>query len=513
MARVLDILEVSQKQKYIFKSNKLRDNINGSQDIARITSGKYLEKIADDTTLFTEQNNVVYAGGGHTVLDFPDNESAKKFNSVVTAHMLKAYPGINLYAAIMSYDETSSPGDNLKELVKTLETKKAEKRAAFHQGTFGVEKIDRNTMLPISKPSQGSKKENSTDEQQLDRDLIPEGRRPVYRFEDIGGSEHESSFIAVVHIDGNAVGRRISDYYESAQNLEWDNFKTKVKAFSDRIDADYKDAYREMNRLVDDRIKQGALDALDLKNNYFPVRRIISSGDDVTFVTEGRIGIECAVAFIRALTKKTNKEDGRGYAACAGVAIVHRKFPFYKAYELAESLCANAKKFGASLSPDNQGADISSIDWHIEFGEMPDTLEDIRDDYKTRDGRRVELRPYIIEAPGKVLAQEPIRQYERFVKLFSQISKSADAYATGKLKQMRNVLKQGEKSAEYYLKFNKIDGLAMESYHGIFNEIDISGIGKGRGLTKKIFVSTADGEDRAILFDVIELLDTFIILS
>ena len=37
-----------------------------------------------------------------------------------------------------------------------------------------------------------------------------------------------------------------------------------------------------------------------------------------------------------ALNKQINAEDKEGYAACAGVAIVHQKYPFYKAYELAE---------------------------------------------------------------------------------------------------------------------------------------------------------------------------------
>lgn len=90
-------------------------------------------------------------------------------------------------------------------------------------------------------------------------------------------------------------------------------------------------------------LKNRKLTALKLQGNTFPVRKIILAGDDVCFVTEGRIGLEAAKIFIEQLGSKTNKQDHQGYTACAGVAIVHKKYPFYKAYETAEMLCSNAK--------------------------------------------------------------------------------------------------------------------------------------------------------------------------
>ena len=156
--------------------------------------------------------------------------------------------------------------------------------------------------------------------------------------------------------------------------------------FSESIDENFKEAYKEMTEVVaknleeDLKKEEGDRKFKDLKlsNNHFPVRRIITAGDDICFVTEGRLGLECAAAFIKALGKTRNAVDHKSYSACAGVAIVHQKYPFYRAYELAELLCSNAKKFGASYSVDGSGKDVSAIDWHIEFGEMSDSLEAIR---------------------------------------------------------------------------------------------------------------------------------------
>lgn len=63
---------------------------------------------------------------------------------------------------------------------------------------------------------------------------------------------------------------------------------------------------------------------------------------------------------MKALWKRSEGEN----SACAGVAIVHQSYPFYKAYEIAESLCSSAKKYNASL--DKEGcANACAIDWHI----------------------------------------------------------------------------------------------------------------------------------------------------
>ena len=55
--RYLTILEVSQKQAYIFQNNELRSNVLNSADIAWITSGEYLEqtKLAGCQMLHTER--------------------------------------------------------------------------------------------------------------------------------------------------------------------------------------------------------------------------------------------------------------------------------------------------------------------------------------------------------------------------------------------------------------------------------------------------------------------------
>ena len=76
MSKTLVILEVSQKQKYIFLSKKLRENVLRSNEINYVTSPAFFEKVASE--YYHETGNFIYTGGGHAVLQFADEEQARK---------------------------------------------------------------------------------------------------------------------------------------------------------------------------------------------------------------------------------------------------------------------------------------------------------------------------------------------------------------------------------------------------------------------------------------------------
>lgn len=516
--KYLTILEVSQKQAFIFSSNRLKRNIENSDVIAWVTDPEYFESEISEPELFSIEKNTVYSGGGHTVLEFEGEDKAIRFTQLITKAIHKEFSGLEIFTKTISYDESKQPGENLSDLIGTLERKKAIRVSAFHQGSFGIEKIDRETMQPCLAEEQEKSTAFQQYEKRIEETMEVPGYKEIAQLEKLGGSKDISNFIAIVHIDGNAMGKRVESLDQKNPNVDWETYRKLRKDFSEAIDKDFKSAYKEMVECVVKNIEDGNLNALDLKEKMLPVRRLITAGDDICFVTEGRIGIECANIFIKKLNQKINAIDHEGYAACAGVAIVHRKYPFYKAYELAEMLCSNAKKFGAGIDREGLGKNVSAIDWHIEFGEMKDTLEEIRKNYVVKKEGTLELRPYIITAAGEQGAKEPLRRYENFRKLISKIQRETESensisYARGKLKTLRSVLKQGENEAFYFMKANHMDSLDTESYYDIFEKTDYSQIGKGEERKGHLFIKTADGVKRSILFDAIEAVDTFIRLE
>ena len=516
--KAVAILEVSQKQAFIFSSNKLKDNVANSAIIAWITSSEYFEEVCS-RELFCKEKNLIYAGGGHTVLQFCNKDAAVDFVKKVTLQVKVDYPEVELFAKVLECGEEIKLHD-LKELSKQLEVKKSERRAAFHQGSFGIEAVDSVTLNPevVSINGKQKKKEMPEEEKKIERELGPEGDYiPAGKFENLGGSREESNFIAVVHIDGNGMGKRVANLRESLEQEEaekgWGDVSGKLKEFSESIDQNFKDSYHDMVKDVQKRLESDKLSDLNLKEHCFPVRRIITAGDDICFVTEGRIGIECANLFIKHLNTKENSVDHKGYAACAGVAIVHQKYPFYRAYELAEMLCGNAKSYIATTGDADSGQEVSAIDWHIEFGELEDTIDEIRKDYEAEDGSRMELRPYIVSAPESFYEKDPARDYRKFQKLMKAMMGEGISFARGKMKNLRAYMHQGIEQTQYYLDNSGIGELGLLGNVGIYEKADLEKMFSGSGQNRKCYEKASDGKQHSLFYDAIELLDTYIALE
>lgn len=512
MKKYLMMIEVSQKQVFIFQNKRLANNIYASHLIQYITSEKYFKSVALQEF---DKGSVVYDGGGHTILEFSDKEDAKTFAGKLTCHVMQKFRGLEVFVKIHEYDENLTPEENEKELTKKLEEKKARREASFCQKKFGIEAMGsgekEENLSDVYKVSEEKLLISKPVEEEIKR--ILKNYTLVHKFEDLGGSRNESNFIAVVHIDGNLMGKRVSELADRVQdNINektekgWENYKQIKRRFSEAIDRDFKKAYCDMLWSVTEKIENGILpEQLNLKQKdgkyNFPVRDIILAGDDVCFVTEGRIGVACAAAYLRSIWEQVNEVDKKNYSACAGVAIVHQKYPFYSAYELAEELCLNAKKMIAQLD-ERASAHVCAIDWHIEFGEMENGLQQIRRQYQNRDGSHLEMRPYIVCGDKDLLQKEQIRRYEHF-KAFITCMQSQEIAARGKYKSLRTVLKDDERAAVNYLKVNLLDDMvwqARECY--ALKEKDQS---------EKLFYQTFDDEKRNMLFDAIELVDTCIV--
>ena len=500
--RQLMILEVSQKQAYIFESTKLRDNVKRLEEICWVTDPEYFKLAAEKSGLvFDKEKNVVYSGGGHTVLEFPDWESAEKFAYGISSRVKREYPELEYFIKTMEYQETGKPGDpgrNLFDLSRELEKKKSVRAASFHQGSFGIEEKD--TEIRRAKVEPDKRDED-------DKIPMPDAKKYVpghfivpYKLEELGVSKGDSSFVAIVHIDGNGMGNRVAALRKASENLPWEEYKQSLKNFSDAIDSDFKTAFRGMLDVIAEQVPELIEKGLKLKERYFPVRKLILAGDDVCFVTEGRIGLEAARIFIEKLSELENAVDHKKYTACA------------------EMLCSNAKRFLVSFGTEGRehkvedaGTKGCAIDWHIEFGEIIDDLSDMRKKYATADGGTLELRPYLIKAEPEIWNQEKIRRYDAFKRLIGLLQAEKEVYARGKIKELRWALKEGETATEYYLQSSLIDVLNLDVYEDREIKELLKQVGTGRGVDRRAFLEI-DGKKHSLYFDAIEMLDTFISL-
>ncbi len=497
MKKLLLIMEVSQKQAYIFKNKELKKNIDASYTIDEITSSGYFKKYFPE--YYNEEKNLVYSGGGHTILvfdnDVEENDNTGKENQAVrfakklSKQIFCDYDGLEVFIKIMDYDEKAEPSENIQNLMKKLEEKKAIRRASFRQGTFGMEvsKGEAERVFDSEKKEKEAEQRKKDAENRREKRIREEKKKIqeeetthyelVTQLEKLGGNKDDNNFIAVVHIDGNLMGKKVQENDEELRKIldgisdpekKLDMYREKKQEFSEKIDKLFKGAYSDMQDAVKKQIENGNLKDLSLeevvngeKQINFPVRRIITAGDDICFVSEGKIGIECAVEYMKALWKRSEGEN----SACAGVAIVHQSYPFYKAYEIAESLCSSAKKYNASL--DKEGcANACAIDWHIEYGEMYGGLDEIRKHYVDADGKSILARPYFVCGKPEYEGKAGNRTYANFKQTMEEMeyalhNKCEDEedrmIARRKLKELRTYLKESEEAVDAYFKKSRLD--------------------------------------------------------
>lgn len=471
MQRQLMILEVSQKQAYIFAPRQLRENRKRSEQIAFVTSEACFLELCQNGEY--TPNNMVYSGGGHTVLQFDSEASATAFAKVVSEQVLRRYPQMELFIKQLPYDNSKTPGENLNLLSEALETKKALRRASFRTHAMGIEKH-----VAVPEQSSGS---------------APELFHGWKLTSDAKKIANDDNFLAVVHLDGNAMGTRVQAIYDACQN-DWDACVEKLQLFSQQIDTHFDEAFNDMAlELI------GQLDADQTgrwANRVLPLRRLIGAGDDVCFITTGYLGLECAASFLRHLGSKTNLADGKSYSACAGVVLIHEKFPFRQAYDLSEALCSNAKLFVAE-----NGGGFSAMDYHIEFGQMKPSLSHIRQDYRTEDGGHLELRPVAID--GNV---PPERRYDFLTALIAEMKDNHAGLARSKVKALRSAFHQGEMESALALRMTGTESLlyrGLEKRYPDWLHQTVSGTMLERGA----FFTDRQGERRCLYFDAIELMD------
>ena len=497
MKKLLLIMEVSQKQAYIFKNKELKRNIDASYTIDEITSSGYFEKYFPE--YYNKEKNLVYSGGGHTILvfdnDVEENDNTGKENQAVrfakklSKQIFCDYDGLEVFIKIMDYNENDDPSKNIQNLMKKLEEKKAIRRASFRQGTFGMEvsKGEAERVFDSEKKEKEAEQRKKDAENRREKRIREEKKKIqeeetthyelVTQLEKLGGNKDDNNFIAVVHIDGNLMGKKVQENDKELRKIldrisdpekKLDMYREKKQEFSEKIDKLFKGAYSDMQDAVKKQIENGNLKDLSLeevvneeKQINFPVRRIITAGDDICFVSEGRIGIECAVEYMKALWKRSKGEN----SACAGVAIVHQSYPFYKAYEIAESLCSSAKKYNASL--DKEGcANACAIDWHIEYGEMYGGLDEIRKHYVDADGKSILARPYFVCGKAEYEGKAGNRTYADFKQTMEEMEyalhyKCEDEedrmIARRKLKELRTYLKESDEAVDAYFKKSRLD--------------------------------------------------------
>lgn len=536
---IATVIDTTGIQKYIFGSNRLKENVGGSYLVKLATDDwvKNCLKQLGNVYIPAENYNrsepriteapeiiaeLVYSGGGNTFLLFRDTEKnyAQQFTEALSIKILFEAPGLNIEIAHQSFDWNQRLLRDVIEydLIKgKLEIQKRKPRPSVPLlglgvtascvstglvavGTKEIDGIPRTVSREVVAKFEKVDEANKELRKILYDERKPRKRNKQYKIpldvDDLGRSENESSYMAVVHIDGNQMGKRFERYGKSQSDNQ--EFIAAIRKLSWGVTKASSRALEAVGRAV---IKLIDEEKFEIKDDYLPFRPIVYGGDDITFVCEGRLGLSLAVKFLQKFEEFTEDlPDRQGKAtACAGIAIVKTHYPFSRAYALSEALCNSAKQW-VRKETDNYSKNkpiFSALDWHIAPSGLLGTIGEIRDrEYRVQIPELDQIADLTIRPLRSHPCKNQWRTWDGFSKVVNDF-KTHDNWkdSRNKVIALREVLRQGKKATEQFRKAYSLDSLPA------FPEAN------------SLLAKQGWWEDRCGYFDAIEAMEFYIPLE
>ena len=195
--------------------------------------------------------------------------------------------------------------------------------------------------------------------------------------------------------------------------------------------------------------------SISLVNNRLPFRPIIYGGDDVTFISEGSLGLTLAKYYLDFLSRYP-LSDGQPIHARAGVAITKTHFPFSQAYHLSEALNQSARAYAKELQQERRSpAPPYTIDWHVSSSGPVMNLETIRKRlYQRTVGQATTnllMRPLEIDMTQD--RNNNWRTWANFERLLTDFKYGTPwSESQSKLKMLEQELPRGQEAVNHFLK-------------------------------------------------------------
>lgn len=501
--RILAMYDVRGIQKYIYRTARVKDAMGASLLVENIiydalkTAVGSVSPWCDKNGPLPYQDNskreveVLFIGGGNAYVLYDSLKRYREVSRKMSRYVLDRTYSLQLAAAWV--EKTEDYADDYQKLKAKMGQVKAEMILSRPYGALPVMKVERKTGYPLVTEKESTESRNKKGYKDA---KAREKEEKI--FDKLAQQKGVESTLAVVHIDGNNMGLGILNLikgetaYESAVNT--------MRRISWQISHSFRTVFDEMSKLFNE--KSFYLKEFEGKEFRPFIRRIVTAGDDITYVCTARIALATVQYFFENISKYTlnGKTDPQslkvyGFSACAGVAYMGSHFPFSIAYDVAESCCENAKSL-AKMPENKDGLRVGNfVDFQICKNIKTRNLENVRkNEYETADGKSLLLRPYYI--PGmnpegfERLEKEPFhfQCFRDAVQWITDERNIPRSFA----KQLRNMYSEGEMPLETWNLFLKSRGWMIPENNG------------------RVFFSDSG---KAIWYDALEMMDYYLDLD
>lgn len=438
--RYLVLLEAVGKQQFIFETNMLRHNLGASQLVfdstagpvehwldqaagssaggiglrERIAAGPPMRGLEDDPDF-----EVIMAPSGKALLITRTREVAEQMVFEATASALVKSPGLRVVGVIEPFDwlQPNAMNDASSVLHRSIDSVAAETAFARHLRLPIVDDCAVSGLPAQRTASQpgGSRGRRALSSSSIAKEAAREiGRKRLEQIDDrLANSAEvfdgpEMSWIAVIHADGNGLGRVFMNFGAALRDAGVEDAHTsrtwveQIRAVSNAVEDITLSAFREALSEIPPVGRDGqSVDNTDSVREVLPLVPIVLGGDDLTAVCFGGSAWAFTRAYLESFNRiaadpnRTESEALRKLlpdtplTASAGIAFVKHHFPFSDAYRLAEQLTSSAK----GLKPK------SAVDFHVLYDSNIESLATVRRDLVGDGQLRMYGGPYELGSP------------------------------------------------------------------------------------------------------------------
>lgn len=493
-------------QEYLFGSNRLAENIGASYLVesalthwplmaARQTAPDQVNPGTNEVFVTpgilngsSHKIELLYSAGGNAVFLVQDRPTAMSLAQTYSRILIEQAPGLQI--ACCHHEITKEPFELGAELLKALRELARIKNTRIASTPLlglGVTQLCASgTCDPAigSDPKRPGRfigpaalaKLNNIDLanrrlQQFPGDAVTNTREFPLELDEIVKELGEKSYIGIVHIDGNGVGKRFQNLLTTSTSNE-EQLRS-IRHFSAGVTKAGTEAIRAVITQVES--LYGHLGS----NTKLPIRPLVYGGDDITFVCHGRDALDLAAVCLKKFMESHGDLD-----ACAGIALVKSHYPFWRAYSATEELCRNAKDARRNMGE----TQCSAMDWQIIPGGPNLSLQRRRDrEYKALDGNKLGCRPYFVYPAS----QDSLHDWNRFHDGLLRTLQTEEPWvkSRSRIKGLIPFLQQGEDATRIILTDMARKGYRIPSY------------------SSESFSESGFYGNRTPLFDAIELLD------
>lgn len=380
---ILARYSIRSKQDYIFKTNYLVE-IDGASKIIAGAFTVLFECVRkcgyqyDETSVKFDLPDVsrrfedksldmleLYTGGGNCTVLYRDMDVCRDVNMSYTRRILEAFPGLLPMYVGVELDGNYNYEKDMEKLESAEETEKNRMFPARGGYALPFSKMDRVTFQPLGGfDSLGGQRTEFSAESLSKRKKYKEaypGKREGNSLDDIG------SLLAIVHADGNNMGVKIRKRLEG--QTDYNKCVNAMRDFTREISAVFQAGRAAMN---------AAYLAIPVKEGEtrYPIRWIVSEGDDATFICNAKYAKSLTEAYLRGVREYQSASGA--YSACAGISVFHAHYPCSRAYAIAEQACENAKKPVHDNAARGTPSEDCWLDFHIIESGVGGDLNDLR---------------------------------------------------------------------------------------------------------------------------------------